>query len=131
MVDALRDPVVEMHGYSCDSDYVETFWLPILGPTATWLVRLLARDLEQHPAGLTADLAEIAARLGVAWNRDRPSTLGRAFARCQMFGVIDVVGGPTTVRVRTHMAPLPRRHLVRLPASLRSRHEFLAGRPLG
>ncbi len=35
------DPVVEAHGFSPRSPYVETCWLPVLGPTATWLYRRL------------------------------------------------------------------------------------------
>src|SRR3546814_3891300 len=33
------DPVVEAAGHPVRSVYVETFWLPTLGPTAMWLLR--------------------------------------------------------------------------------------------
>ena len=36
------DPVVEEHGHDPRSAYVERYWLGLLGPTATWLVRRLA-----------------------------------------------------------------------------------------
>lgn len=124
LVEVLRDPVVESRGHRWNSDYVETYWLPILGPTATWLVRLLARDLERQHTGVVIDLADVAARLGVSWSADGSSTLGRAIARCQMFGAVDVAVRSAVLRVRSHMAPLPQRHLARLPASLRARHEI-------
>ena len=52
------DPVVDQVGY--DTLYVERFWLGILGPSATWLLRHLANRLDASPAGYDLDLAECA-----------------------------------------------------------------------
>ena len=38
---AWTDPVIDRLGYDPRSIYVETFWLGILGPTCTWLMRRL------------------------------------------------------------------------------------------
>ena len=35
------DPVIDQLGYDPRSRYVERFWLGILGPSATWLMRYL------------------------------------------------------------------------------------------
>jgi hypothetical protein len=36
------DPVVDGRGYAIYSSYVEVFWLPVLGPSATVLLQRLA-----------------------------------------------------------------------------------------
>ena len=41
------DPVVDPIGYDPHGRYVELFWLGVLGPTATWLLRRLAIGLER------------------------------------------------------------------------------------
>ena len=41
------DPVVDDHGFDPRSRYVEEFWLGVLGPTATWLIRRLVAGLER------------------------------------------------------------------------------------
>ena len=40
------DPVTDATGHPVRSDYVEQFWLGILGPTATWLVRRLVAGFD-------------------------------------------------------------------------------------
>ena len=41
------DPVVDATGHDLRSTYVERFWLPVLGPSTTWLARRIAADLDQ------------------------------------------------------------------------------------
>ena len=41
MVVPWLDPVVDSVGYEVRSQYVELFWLNVLGPTATWILRRL------------------------------------------------------------------------------------------
>ena len=121
-VETWHDPVVDSLGHPATGLYCETFWLPVLGPTATWLVRMLARDLTEQPGGFETELSVIAARLGISWSTDRPSTLSRALQRCEMFGACRIARGPDTVSVRSMLAPLPRRHLARLGPDLRTLH---------
>src|SRR6187399_2652384 len=45
------DPFLAQQGYDPRSAYVERFWLGVLGPSATWLLRRLARGLDSHPDG--------------------------------------------------------------------------------
>ena len=42
----LADPLVEALGFDPRSWYVEHFWLPVIGPTCTWLLRHVAAGLE-------------------------------------------------------------------------------------
>jgi len=41
-----HDPVVEEVGYDVRSMYVELFWLNVLGPSATWIMRRLTNGSE-------------------------------------------------------------------------------------
>lgn len=50
------DPVVEAAGHHVRSVYVETFWLPTLGPSATWVLRRLACWLEAATAPVSVEL---------------------------------------------------------------------------
>ena len=125
-VDILRvmgwpDPVIDRLGYDPRSLYVETFWLGILGPTCTWLMRRFAAGLDDVPAGFDLDMADTARALGLGDRSGRQSPFRRSLARCVTFQMARREG-PTTLAVRRRIPPMPRRHLERLPASLRERH---------
>jgi hypothetical protein len=115
------DPVIDRLGYDPRSLYVETFWLGILGPTCTWLVRRFANGLDDDPAGFDLDMADTARALGLGDRSGRHSPFRRAIARCVTFEVARREG-PTTLAVRRRIPPMPRRHLLRLPTSLQARH---------
>ena len=51
------DPVIDQVGHDPRSVYVERFWLGILGPSATWLVRLLVELPDGRSVPLTVDLS--------------------------------------------------------------------------
>jgi hypothetical protein len=115
------DPVIDSLGHDPRSWYVEHFWLPIVGPTGVWLMRRLASDLEVRPQGFDLRLEETARALGVGTRRGRHSPLGRAIVRCAQFELAASWGN--VLAVRSRMPPLPIRHLMRLPPSLRQMHE--------
>ena len=115
------DQVIDKLGYDPRSLYVETFWLGILGPTCTWLMRRLAAGLDEDPAGFDLDLADTARALGLGGRSGRHSPFRRALARCVTFEVARREG-PTTLAVRRRLPPLPRRHLLRLPPTLQEKH---------
>ena len=50
------DPVVDRRGHDPRSVYVEQFWLSVLGPTATWLLRRLVAGFDNRPDGEHADV---------------------------------------------------------------------------
>src|SRR4051795_11241080 len=52
------DDVIDALGHDPRSAYVETYWLGILGPSTTWLLRLLVAGLEANPAGFDLPPAE-------------------------------------------------------------------------
>lgn len=113
---AWDDPVVRRIGFAHDHPYLETHWLPVLGPTATWLLRRLAGELVARPEGLCVDASLLAASLGVARGGGRRGAFGRGLERCIMFGVmrLERPGEVPLLAVRTHVPPLSRRQLDRL-----------------
>lgn len=115
-----RDPLIERLGHDALGDYVEVFWLGILGPTATWLLRRLALIAVAHPDGHRVDLASTAATLGLGWDASRTNAFARALQRLVMFGLARHMNG--AVAVRTVVPPLSVRHLSRLPERLQRAH---------
>ena len=116
------DVVIDRHGYDPRSPYVERFWVSVLGPSAIWLHRLIARQLAEEPDGFALDLAETAGRLGLGWNGGRNSPLMRTFLRCCDFKTARS-HDRETIAFRTRLAPLTQRQLVRLPEAQRREHD--------
>ena len=127
VVRALVDPVVEAHGFAATSRYVETVWLGVLGPTATWTYRRLGSLAEVRPDGATVDLVDLAQSLGLGEGLGKNSLLMRALARLVNFDVARWEGDVLAVRRR--LAPLPERQVSRLSASAARAHVQLTGRP--
>ncbi len=117
----LPDVVIDQIGHDARSAYVERFWLGILGPSATWLLRRLVDGLEASPDGFALDLAEVATELGLGARSGQNSPFVRTIERCARFGVLEVVG-TTELRVRRKLPPLTRFQLSRLPAHLQAEH---------
>jgi hypothetical protein len=115
------DPVLDAIGHDPRSWYVETFWLPTLGPTALLLMRHLADRFEQNPKGVDLPVAETAAALGLGARESRQSPLIRSLVRLQQFELA-CSDGDTTIAVRTTLPPVHRRHVRRLPTGLQARH---------
>src|SRR5215212_8088923 len=59
------DAVIDAVGHDPRSTYVERFWLGVLGPSTTWLLRRLAAGLEASPAGFELPLVDTARALGL------------------------------------------------------------------
>ncbi len=115
------DPAVDESGHDPRSRYVELFWLGVLGPTATWLVRRLVAGLEQQPHGYVLDLEQTAKAMGLSYSAGRSSPFSKALQRCAMFGLTHQTGDGLAVRRR-----LPRvayRHLRRMPDAVRHAHD--------
>lgn len=116
-----EDTVVNSHGLHPCSRYVELYWLGILGPSTTLLLRRLTYGLEVNPTGFQLDLAETAAALGLGDRLSRNAPFHRSLHRLVTFGLARAEG-PDTLAVRTMIPPLPLRHLQRLPGSLQRSH---------
>jgi hypothetical protein len=122
------DPPTEKAGHDARSDYVERFWLPVLGPSTTCLLRLLAARLARSPAGCVLDVTETARALGLGGRPGRHAPFLRTLARAIDFQMIRVEP-PDALATRVLLPPLPERHLARLPAALRAAHRLAAASP--
>jgi len=117
----LADPLVESLGHSPRSAYAETYWLPLLGPSALWALRRLAALAAAEPAGVTLRLAELGPELGLGAGTGRSSPVVRTLARLVIFGMAEIDRHSPALRVRIAMPPLAARHLRRLPEHLAAR----------
>jgi hypothetical protein len=120
MVVPWHDPVVDHVGFDVRSSYVETFWLNILGPTASWTLRRLVNGLDRYPLGYELELEETASELGLSYNRATSNTFVRSLQRCVLFGAAQPIADGLAVRRR--LPPVAARHLSRMPAVLREQH---------
>ncbi len=123
---AWADPVVERFGHAPRSVYVETYWLPILGPSATWAMRRLTAWLEVEPDGYDVPLAGLSRELGLGPGTGRSATLTRTLSRLVAFGMATPFG--EALAVRRMMPPLTRRQVQSLPANLAARHDAESAR---
>ncbi len=126
MIVAWDDPVVDAVGFEVRSTYVELFWLNVLGPTATWLLRLMVRGLDRYPLGYELDLADTAGTLGLSYTPGTSNPFLRSLNRCVLFGVAQGYAGGLAVRRR--IPPVAARHLARMPEVLREAHTGWARR---
>ncbi len=115
-----QDTTVESLGYAVRSDYVEWFWLPVLGPSATWLLRRIDFGFDQFPGGYVLDVVSTARAIGVAGRNDAGTIFARALTRLNTFGVAH--GSGDAYAVRRVLPPVSQRHLSRMPEHLRSAH---------
>ena len=120
------DPVIDRLGHDPRSAYVERFWLSILGPSTVVLLRRLAVELDQHPEGVSLDLAETAASIGVGMKGGRQSAFMRTVDRVCRFGGARWQG-PEQLGVRRKLPPLTRGQLLRLSPGLQQQHEAWVG----
>jgi hypothetical protein len=97
------------------------FWLGILGPSTTWLLRRLAAGFEYSPDGFHLDLAETARSLGLGDRSGQHSPFVRSINRTVQFGLAQV-SGPEELSVRRRLPPLNRAQLLRLSPALQVRH---------
>jgi len=123
------DPVVDERGHDPRSAYVERYWLGVIGPTATWIMRRFADRFEAEPAGFTINLEHTACTMGLSFSKGHNSPFGKALHRCVMFGLAQPLSDGFAVRRR--FPSVAQRHLKRLPADLQSTHEAWARREAG
>jgi hypothetical protein len=115
------DAVIDRVGHDARSTYVEKFWLGMLGPSTTWLLRLVAHRLDHEPDGFDLDLRRTARALGLGPPEGRHSPIQRAVDRTVRFGLARVVGRDG-LDVRHRLPPLTRHQVARLPRTLQREH---------
>jgi hypothetical protein len=115
------DPLIDTLGYDPRSRYVETFWLPTLGPTALLLLRHLADRFDRQPDGVELTVSDTSHALGLGQRDGTSSPIVRTLGRLAQFDLAcdDGVGN---VAVRRNIPPVNRRHLRRLPVALQAAH---------
>ncbi|MGH9132111.1 MAG: hypothetical protein ACRDWV_10705 [Acidimicrobiales bacterium] len=118
------DPVIDVLGHDPRSSYVESYWLPILGPSTTWLARSLVASLEASPTGYVIDLSECAATLGLGDRGGRHSPFRRALIRLTQFELAQYQV-EDTLAIRRRVPPLSRHQAARLRQSLQASHAAL------
>ena len=116
------DPVIDAVGHDPRSAYVERFWLGVLGPSAVWLLRRLAADLEASPAGFDLDLHVVARSIGLGARSGRASPFARTIHRCCQFGATRLDPDEGLLLVRRKLPPLTRHQIARLPEPLQAQH---------
>jgi hypothetical protein len=121
-IEPWADPVIDAVGHDVRSPYVERFWLGLLGPSSTWLLRRLVARLDESPEGFELDLALTATELGLGGRGGRHSPFLRSIDRCCRLGAASQVD-ESTLRVRRKLPPLTRIQVARLPLALQQAHE--------
>lgn len=117
------DPVLDQRGHDPRSRYVEQFWLGVIGPTGTWLLRRIAARFDEEPDGFEVACADLAGELGLSVAKGFASPFARALHRCTMFQAARPLGGGTAGwQVRRRLPTVAQRHLRRLPERIQQRH---------
>ncbi len=114
------DEIVDRLGYPVRSRYAETFWLPVLGPSALWALRRIAGWLEAEPDGIDFELGELGRLLGLTAGSGRSAAVVRTLARLGVFAMARPHGDEFAAR--RVMPPLTQRQAQRLPRELRALH---------
>lgn len=115
------DDIVDPIGFDPRSAYVERFWLGLLGPSTTWLMRRLVAGFDYQPDGYELPLGETARGLGLGDRGGRHSPFLRSINRTIQFGLAKVCGADE-LAVRRRLAQLTQRQLSRLSPAQQEAH---------
>jgi hypothetical protein len=115
------DDVIDRVGFDPRSAYVERFWLGVLGPSTTWLMRRLAAGFDDAPDGFQLPLGDTARSIGLGDRGGRHSPFLRSINRVVQFELATATG-VDELTVRRRLPPLNRRQLVRLSDTLQAEH---------
>ena len=114
------DQTLDQLGHDPRSLYVERYWVSILGPTSTLLLRRLAAGLEIKPDGFELDPVAWAFELGLGMRGGKNGPFWRAVDRCCRFNACHRQG--EILLVRRKLAPLTLRQVQKLPPHLERAH---------
>lgn len=102
------------------SAYVETFWLPIVGPSTTLLLRRLADEFDAQPGGFEIEAAALSRDIGLGPRIDHRSSFGRTLDRSERFRLVRLDG--PLLHVRRRLPGLGNRLAGKLSPRLRALH---------
>ena len=117
-----HDSLTEAHGYPVVGAYCERFWLPVVGPSALWVARILAVNVNTK-----LDTLELAGSVGLQANLAANAPLTKAVYRLIHFGFAR--RADELLDVRTHVDRVPTGLLARLPETLRVEAELIRQSP--
>ncbi len=117
-----EDQILDRIGFDPRSPYVERFWLGIVGPSVTWLIRRIAAGFDASPSGFEMPLGETARALGLGDPGGRSSAFFRTLSRMVQFELARVAA-PCELEVMRRLPPLTRRQASRLSPALQEAHE--------
>src|SRR6516165_9244638 len=80
-----EDEVIDRVGFDPRSPYVERFWLGVIGPSTTWLLRRIAAGFDGSPDGFEMPVGETARALGLGDRGGRNSPFLRTVNRMIQF----------------------------------------------
>ncbi|MEZ5381857.1 MAG: hypothetical protein R2754_08695 [Microthrixaceae bacterium] len=101
--------------------YAERFWLPVIGPSALWLLRWANSELTARGGAFDIGADELSIRLGLGAGTARQSPLRRSLKRLETFQLARRLN-ESVAEFRPGLAPLSLRQLSRLPVELRREH---------
>ena len=114
--------MLDHQGHDPRSTYTETFWLPLLGPSATFLARRIAARLDVEPAGFELPADDAARSLGLGHKEGRRSPFNRTLGRLAQFRLLHL-DSEDIVLARRRFPGLSRTQVSKLPPSLREAHD--------
>jgi len=119
VVRSWHDEDLDEDGFSPRSLYVETVWLPVIGPSATWALRRLSLLAATDPQGCPVDLEVLATDLGLG----SPARVERTLDRLIRFGLAFRVNGE--IWIRSSIPRISERHVRRLSAGVQDVHRTM------
>src|ERR1700748_3730179 len=123
------DDVIDSLGYDPRAPYVERFWLGVLGPSTTWLLRRIDAGFDGDPEGFEMSLGETAQALGLGDRGGRHSPFLRTVNRMIQFELAQVItAGAGELAGRRRPPPLNPPPEAPPPPATAGRPRPLAGR---
>jgi hypothetical protein len=116
------DATTENIGFDPRSSYVERFWLGLIGPSCTWLMRRMAAGFDASPEGFEMAIGDTARAIGLGDRAGRNSPFLRTLNRLVQFDLARV-SGPAELTVLRLMPPLNTRQVARLSPVLQEAHD--------
>ena len=102
--------------------YVEMLWLPVIGPSATWMLRRLGGWALACPQGMVVVLPELSESLGLGWCSGAGSSVQRTMRRLIRF---ELARWTDALEVMTMVPPVSDRQLARMSSGLVRAHDRL------
>ncbi len=104
------------------STYIEKFWLSILGPSATWILRLLLDEIKTNDPITVMTSNYIASQVGLSDNTSKNSPLCRSIRRLLDFRIAKQIKEGHLV-ISKYIPPLSTRQTLKLPSSMLELHK--------